>query len=81
MDSILINRNEFDKFTKKLLNKVIYRNTTRNPENKIEIPVYNGDKNEFKILFLEAVFHDDNKYNECKGFEKFNLEKVYQILN
>ena len=37
---------------KKLLNKVIYRNTTRNPENKIKIPVYNGDKNEFKILFL-----------------------------
>ena len=27
---ILINRKEFDKFTKKLLNKVIYRNTTRN---------------------------------------------------
>jgi len=49
---------------KKLLNKVIYRNTTRNPENKIEILVYNGDKNKLKILFQEGVFYDDNKYNE-----------------
>ena len=62
MDFILINRKEFDKFTKKLLNKVIYRNTTRNNENKIEILVYNGNKISLKILLQEAVFHYYNMY-------------------
>ena len=39
---------------KKLLNKVIYRNTTRNPENKIEILVYNGDKKLVKNTSLRS---------------------------